>query len=158
MKQFKYLLLAVLLMATTIVVGQQTRQMISGKQLIKKELVPENKQTQKLSHDEIVALKAKQMKEAGIQSAQKTDIKSETVNTAYGTAQKVVPSTNLQIQRKASVSQNLDDLRQQAQEINNDLRAKNIPFKTGITTVGGKQYIQLNELPGSYGVSPARAK
>lgn len=68
--------------------------------------------------------------------------------------EQLVEKFNKKIAEKAQLD--YQQLYQKAQNLNKEYAAKGIPFKTTISSVGGKQYIQLVELPDLNGVVPKK--
>lgn len=59
-------------------------------------------------------------------------------------------------QKKSNQNDSALSLFEQAQKLNQEYASKGIPFKTQLKTIGGKQFIELVELPKQDGIVPTK--
>ncbi len=123
-----------------------------------------HKAGKKLSIEEIKALKAKQLEERNAKRKLRATSKKQvatSVKTSNGKAEmisfnnKALTSKKL-LKKNKQLSANAISLRERAQEMNQKYAKQG--FKAVITNVGGKEFIELKELPQQYGMAPERAK
>jgi len=81
--------------------------------------------------------------------------------------QKIIDKTQLKARQSAvgfkkvekkAIPLAQEDLKAKAKQMNLDFAKKGLPFKTQLNTVGGKQYIQIVDLPDQNGMNPLKVK